>query len=208
MKFGRLLKLAICILSLSVGCARQPGMQEMAPSAANFIANSSAPLFDRRADSSGVSPGTPQRLKEIPSGTLISVKLASSISSATSQAGDTFKAVLAESLLANGQPIAPEGAFLTGAVLAASPFNGEDDLGYVRLALNTITIGGKQRTLQTSGVFVNGGSRSSIRAANSLIEPVTAGSTRAVRSTSALGNVQLAPGRQLTFRLTHLSPEE
>ncbi len=197
------LVLPLSFLFLCIGCARQPGMQEAAPSAANFVTsnddnnNDNHLPFDRSADPEGRYPSASLGTEEIPAGTLVSVRLLSPISSANSRAGDIFKAALAEPILVDGHQIATEGTPLTGAVLAAMAMAGTQEPGYLRLALTTIKISGQPRPIETSGVFVNGRSRYPGLAPSSS-QPIAVGA----HSESRIGDVELSSGRLLTFRLT------
>jgi hypothetical protein len=204
MKHVRFVSLGLPLSFLfCIGCARQPGMQEAAPSAANFVTsnddnNDDNHLpFDRSADLGGRSPSASLRTEEIPAGTLVSVRLLSPISSANSHPGDIFKAVLAESILVDGQQIATEGTPLTGAVLTAVATVGTQEPGYLRLALTTIKISGQPHPIETSGVFVNGRSRYPGLAPSSS-QPIAVGA----HAESRIGDVELASGRLLTFRVT------
>lgn len=197
------LPLSLLFLFLCIGCARQPGVQEAAPSAANFATsnddnnNDSHLPFDRSVDLGGRSPSASLRMEEIPARTLVSVRLLSPISSANSHPGDIFKAVLAESILVDGQQIATEGTPLTGAVLTAVAKADTQEPGYLRLALTTIEISGQTRPIETSGVFVNGRSRYP-GLTPSRSQPIAVGA----HAESRIGDVELPSGRLLTFRLT------
>jgi hypothetical protein len=206
MKRARVFSLALSLLlfcSFSIGCARQFGMQETAPSAANFVTgdnenNNGSPLpFGRATDLEGVSPSASLRAEEIPAGTLVSVRLLSHVSSAKSRAGDIFNAALAEPLFFEGQKIATEGTPLTGAIITTVAAVGTQQPGYLRLALTTIKISGQIRPIETSGVFVNGRNRYSGLSPSSS-RPIAVGA----RLEDRVGDVELAAGRLLTFRLT------
>lgn len=183
----------------SAGCARQPGVPQLSSTASHFTAPERLP-FDRQVESNGISPVASLGIGEIPAGTLLPIKLESNISSATAHTGEPFNAVLAEPLQLDGQTIAPDGALLTGIVLAAKAGEGSNDPGYLRLSLNTITISGKSRTVETSGVFVNGRNRF-VRTHPSSIIP------NAV-SDAHEGDVELSAGRLLTFRVTQSSSQD
>ena len=192
--------LGLFILVLgSAGCARQPGMPQLSSTASHFTSPERLP-FDRQVESNGISPMASLGIGEIPAGTLLPVRLESNISSATAHTGEPFNAVMAEPLQLDGQIVAPDGALLTGTVLAAKAGGGSNDPGYLRLSLNTITISGKSRTVETSGVFVNGRNRS-VRSHPSSIIPNAASDARE-------GDVELSAGRLLTFRVTQSSSQD
>lgn len=91
-------------------------------------------------------------------GTSIYIRLQQPISSSTAEQGQSFSAVLDEALVANGRVVAPEGTAVSGHVVAARKSGRLHDTGYVRLTLSSLTINGKEIPIQTSSVFVEGGS--------------------------------------------------
>jgi hypothetical protein len=80
------------------------------------------------------------------------------LSSAASQSGDSFDAVLDEPIVIDGQTVAPRGAAVTGRVVAAKASGRLQDPGYLRLTLTSIEVNGKALPLQTSSIFAKGGS--------------------------------------------------
>lgn len=94
----------------------------------------------------------------IPQGTPVTVRLQQSISSATAASGDNFDFVLASPLVVNGKTLAEAGAPGTGRVVAARKSGRLHNAGYLRLALATIEVGGKQVPVQSSSVIASGGS--------------------------------------------------
>lgn len=93
----------------------------------------------------------------IPSGTSVEVRLQQSISSASATSGDSFDFVLAEPLVVAEKTIAPAGALGTGRVVAARKSGRLHNSGYLRLALASIEIEGEQVPLQSSSIFISGG---------------------------------------------------
>ena len=94
----------------------------------------------------------------LPAGTPVAVRLQTSVSSARSHPGDTFDAVLDEPLVVDGQTVAPRGAAVRGRVLAARSSGRLHNSGYLRIALVSVTIDGKDVPVQTSSIFAAGGS--------------------------------------------------
>ena len=94
----------------------------------------------------------------VPANTAVYVRLQQSISSATAQSGQSFSAVLDEPLVVEGQTLAPQGAAVTGKVVAARESGHLHNAGYLRITLSSITVKGKSVPLQTNSVFVSGGS--------------------------------------------------
>jgi hypothetical protein len=93
----------------------------------------------------------------VPAGTPISVRLQNSISSASAHPGDSFEAVLDEPLVVDGQTVAPREAPVHGHVVAARHSGRMHNSGYLRIALSSIEVDGKEVPLQSSSIFVMGG---------------------------------------------------
>ncbi len=156
-----LYRVAIISLSLSFlsGCARPP-----ADDGATSSAGSQKLPFDRQPRASGISPS--QALipfaTKLPEGTPISVRLQSSLSSGSSRAGDTFRAILDQPVEIDGLPLVANGSSATGRVLeakAASSAGGFPEDGYLRLVLVSLNVGGREVTIETSSIFAKGGGR-------------------------------------------------
>ena len=94
----------------------------------------------------------------IPQGTPVAIRLQNSISSASATSGDSFDFVLAEPLVVNGKTVAPSGAPGVGRVVAARKSGRLHNAGYLRLALASVEVEGKQVPVQTSSIFISGGS--------------------------------------------------
>lgn len=116
-----------------------------------------APQPPSAADDNDSPPFSKSETAEIAKGTPVFVRLQSSVSSATAETGDTFSAVLDDPLTVEGKTIVPEGADLSVRVVAARKSGQLHRPGYLRLALYSITVNGKQIPIQTTSVFVEGG---------------------------------------------------
>lgn len=93
-----------------------------------------------------------------PVNTAIYVRLQQPISSATVQEGQIFEAVLDEPLRLNDQVLAPQGATVSGKVLAARASGHLHNPGYLRITLASLTINGKAVPIQTDSISVRGAS--------------------------------------------------
>jgi hypothetical protein len=156
MKWGKATSFVVLMLALIMasGCSRQPAQQAADE---NAPADQQLP-FDRPSDKKGISPTSSLRPAAIPAGTPITIRLQSSVSSAASQAGDSFDAVLDEPIIVQGQTVAPRGATVTGKVVDAKASGRLQDPGYLRLTLTEISVNGKSLPIRTSSIFVKGGS--------------------------------------------------
>ncbi len=169
--------------------------------------------FERSSDTAGISPTAYFRPTQIPSGTLLVIHLKDSLSSASALAGDSFTGSLVQPILVRGETLAPIGSMVTGKVLAAGPAQA-DEPGYLRLALQKISIGKASLDLRTSSLFAKAGfSEVDVPAvaATHAVQPVKAAGTlvgaslssgETVRTEHVGANVKLSPQQRLTFRLT------
>jgi hypothetical protein len=88
----------------------------------------------------------------IPTGTVLTVRLGETLSSKQSEAGQTFSATLAEPVEAEGKTVIPSGATASGTVVAAHAAGKFKGASLLQIKLNSITVGGKQRSIETSSV--------------------------------------------------------
>ncbi len=129
----------------------------------------------------------------LPSGTLLTVQLEDSLSTATVHAGDAFTASVAAPLTVDGDTVIERGTTVTGRVESAQSDADHPGLvpgsGYFRLTLSAITVEGRQLVLQTSSLFARGTSQPS---------NVSSPGSPDLRSPV----LQVQKGHRLTFRLT------
>lgn len=153
---------ALLVAAISIGCKSLPGNAQAAngqpaPTATNDTNSTAAnnlPFADHgKADAKAIA----QNLT-IPSGTPVTVRLQSAVSSATSNSGDSFEAVLDAPLTVNGKTLAPAGANVKGTVVAAHPSGHLSDPGMLQLALSSIVIDGKEVEVSSSSVIARGSS--------------------------------------------------
>jgi hypothetical protein len=188
--------------------------------AAPFTAKSSPIVDDGKAT---VKSLVPEEIV-IPSGTAITIRLQNAVSSATSAAGDRFEATLDQPIVIEGETVAPEGAHVFGRVVAARRSGRLVHSGYLRIALSSLSLNGKDVPVQSSSVMVAGASHKRRNLAwigggaggGALIGAIATGGTGALIG-SAIGaaggttaayatgkkDVGFGPERRLTFRLIH-----
>lgn len=221
------------LLVAGIGCGKQHANTPLASTVTNSDAaqkpeQQSAPFASKNnlesttMSSAAKKSPIPEALV-IPSGTAITVRLQNAVSSATSRSGDEFEAVLDQPIVVDGQTIAPEGARVTGRVVAARHSGRLMHPGYLRIALASMTVNGKAITVQSSSVMVAGGSHKRRNLAwigggaggGALIGALATGGSGALIG-SAIGaaggtttafatgkkDVGFGPERRLTFRLT------
>jgi hypothetical protein len=147
--------LSVVLVSFAlVGCSQHQGM----PISEETAASDQHLPFDAASDKGGIFPTGSLTPNAIPAGTPLSVRLRTSLSSATCQPGDSFEAVLDEPVIVRGKMLAPRGAAVTGKVLDAKASGELQEPGYMRLGLISVSLNGQSLPIQTSSIFVKRGS--------------------------------------------------
>jgi hypothetical protein len=204
-------------LSLNQGCARPEPLHPT--NAASSASEQNLPFYPDAGQSSA-SEGARPRLQDhdnvsadpkqatgtglpfhrgsrpsvLPSGTLLTVQLEDSLSTAKVRAGDVFTASVAAPLTIGGETLIARGAAVAGRVESAQLQPDRPGRvsasGYFRLTLKAITVDGRQLALQTSSLFARGTSQPwNVSSSGSPSDPRPDG-------------VLVQKGRRLTFRLT------
>jgi len=206
---------SVLLVMAMVGCGSKTGpnaADQNQPStttvAQNQASNDSMP-FSKRDDGNGAPPFSKRDKDDsksslvpnavtVPAGTPVSVRLQQSVSSASSNAGDSFQATLDEPLVINGQTVAPRGAAAVGKVVQAKSSGRLHDSGYIRLTLASIEINGKQVPVQASSIFVKGANHNKRNLAM-----IGGGAGAGTGGAYATGKKDVGFGaeRKLTFRL-------
>lgn len=153
-------------------------------------------------------PFTDSKPLVVPANTIIYVRLRQSVTSATAQTGQSFAAVLDQPLQVDNQTVAPQGAEISGKVLAARESGRMHTAGYVRITLSSITLNGKTLAMQTNSAIAGG---SSLRNRNLGIAFVKGGAGGAPSSSFQASDPSAASGKKeagfavdsrIGFRLT------
>jgi hypothetical protein len=92
----------------------------------------------------------------IPSGTKLTVRTGSEMSSGTAKVGDRFDASLARDLVVNGKTIAKAGAPVRGKVTHAKSSGRLHDPGELTLRLTSVQVNGKMVPISSSGYHAKG----------------------------------------------------
>jgi len=169
MKRTLILTLAISVMLALSACSHMPDKADASAdnsanattTADNSGSNGALPFSgDKDKEKPGEHKGlfTHEQDLTIPSGTPLTVRLSTAVSSASNHAGDRFEAVLDAPLVVNGKTVAPSGAAVTGKVVAAEESGHLQHPGMIQLALDTITINDKAIPVATSSVIARGAS--------------------------------------------------
>ncbi len=151
----------IAVLALMIGFTLACGKETGIPGDDSATADDPQKMpFDRESRSTGLSPSSSlvPAVSKLPAGTPITIRLQNTVSSASSNAGDSFEGTLDDPIVIEGQTAIPRGAPASGRVLAAKASGRLHDPGYLRIALVSLTVDGKPVAIETSSLFVKGGS--------------------------------------------------
>lgn len=181
----RRIVVALFVLALTAGCSRslrvpdeESSQAGQAPFRATGAANANVPPA-RQGDhpEEGVLPF--QDGQSIPAGTLLTVRLKGTLTSAAIGGNDLFAAVVDQPVTIDGNTIVPRGTAVSGKVEAARISALKPERGYLRLALQSVHLGGVDVPVQTASLFARQGPSADPQAST----------------------VRLEDGRRLTFRL-------
>jgi hypothetical protein len=89
----------------------------------------------------------------VPAGTLLTVRLKSSITAGNSATRKLFQAVIEEPVVIEGNTMIPQGAIVAGRIESSRISKVKPDRGYVRLALESVHVGGLDVPVQTASLF-------------------------------------------------------
>jgi hypothetical protein len=193
---GRRAALVVLCLALSLsGCARseplhrtdaspQASEQKLPfhPDAVHDLASDGThPAVSPDPKSASGLPFRASHPRILAPGTLLTVQLEKSVSTAKVRAGDAFTASVAAPITLDGDTLIKPGTVVSGRIESAQSQPERPGLvprlGYFRLTLTTITVDGRPVALQTSSLFARG-------------------------AVPQFHSVRVPKGRHLTFRLT------
>jgi len=150
---------ALVLVLAASGCSGAPKNSSDQNNLVTADSNGNQNLpFNQDSDKSKkgfLSLGRPENVT-IPAGTAITVRLQSSISSASAHSGESFDAVLDQPLVIEGKTLAAKGAEIKGRVVDAKQSGHLHSSGYLRLTLASLQLNGKMVPVQTSTVFAKG----------------------------------------------------
>ena len=154
-----LLTLTCYVAFATIGCtskppandANNPGNDANNPTASgNASDNSGGAMSSGKTRGTRTSEAAPRLV--VPTGTVITVRLGETLSSKESQPGQSFSASLANPVEVEGRTVIPSGATATGTVVAAHPAGKFKGASLLQIKLDSITVGGRQHSIETSSV--------------------------------------------------------
>jgi hypothetical protein len=101
-------------------------------------------------------PAPGQKSLEIPSGTLIPVRIIDNLSSEKAQVGDTFRGTLDEAIQVNGKELYPKGADVIGRVTDVHATGRLSEPGELDLVLNTVSSGTVAGSINVEPLVIKG----------------------------------------------------
>jgi hypothetical protein len=113
--------------------------------------NSSTPAADNTQPAEKPRPEPPRAIV-IPAGTTLTVRLDQAVGSKISHAGDNFSATLSSPVQVDGRTVIRTGARASGTVVDAKPLGRFAGGASLELQLTSITVDGRDRTIQTAAV--------------------------------------------------------
>lgn len=150
--------LCLLLMSFLVGCSNKGSDQAANTTATNAQPAGSPAATSDAGNAPGAKPPVESERREkptaeavvIPAGTAITVRTENSLSSATSQSGDSFSATLADPIVVGGRDVVPAGAKADGTVAEAQAKGKIKGAASLRLELTSLTIRGTRYPIQTS----------------------------------------------------------
>lgn len=142
---------ALLALSLALGCAKSTTTPATSTEAS---ASPGAAGSDESAAAGGKMAGQKgaAEVLTIPAGTVVSVRLGETLSSKDSQAGQGFSATVAKPVVVDGKTVIEQGASARGTVVDAKGMGHFKGGALLEIRLNSISISGSERTVQTAAV--------------------------------------------------------
>jgi hypothetical protein len=145
----------MALLSLLLALALMVACSKSARSPAGDQQNSAANATNTTSPDASQNPQQPAPVT-VPSGTALTVRMQTPVSSASSQTGETFDAVLDEPLVVHGRTVVPRGAAVRGKVTIARHSGRLHHPGELGLTLVSVAVQGKDIPVETSHVYAKG----------------------------------------------------
>jgi len=147
----------VLMMGLALACGKATGVPD---DGRQSVDDSQKVPFELESQPAAhLTTGLPQPSGSLPEGTAITIRLLKTFSSAQVHGGDHFEGTLEDPISIAGRNVIPRGAAVTGRILAAKASGRKHDPGYLRIALTSLSVDGKSMPIETSSLFVKGGTR-------------------------------------------------
>ena len=145
---------ALLALVLMMGCSKSatPATSTDNNPGATGASSSGASADTKSAANNDAQKPAPAETITIPAGTTIMVRLGETLSSKTSQAGQDFSATIARPVTVDGKTVIAQGASAHGTVVDAKAMGHFKGGALLSVSLNSVTIDGRTRNIQTATV--------------------------------------------------------
>ena len=137
-------------LIFSLGCFSKPPASDTTSTAGDNPGGAMAPNSNMAENSKTASE--PAQPIVIPAGTVLTVRLGETLSSKSSEAGQSFSATVAAPVEAGGRTVIPSGATASGTVVAAHAAGKFKGASLLQIKLDAIAVNGRRHAIQTSSV--------------------------------------------------------
>lgn len=144
--------LSFLLLLTLVACSKPSSDSAANPPDQNTAAPSGGAGGSATADKSAEARGAEGQAVVVPAGTTLTVRLREAVGSKISQSGQSFSATLSSPLEVDGYTVIPAGATARGVVVDAKPLGRFKGGAVLELRLNSITVNGSEKSIETSAV--------------------------------------------------------
>ncbi|MBZ5629972.1 MAG: hypothetical protein LAO06_14025 [Acidobacteriia bacterium] len=147
--------LSVCMISLLIACSKrepQPVTSQGGPSSTTTAAGGAGGTGTTAAKPPDATATKAAEAKMVPAGQHIVVRLGQSVGSKISSAGESFTATVSQPVEVGGKVLIPSGAEATGTVAEAVPLGRFKGGARLRLALNSVKVGGNTYKVETAAI--------------------------------------------------------
>jgi len=145
--------LASFLLLVSVACSSKPATKSATDQSATSSSDGSNSGGGMASTSTDREPMKPvAEAVVVPAGTTVTVRLGEALGSKISSSGQSFTATVATPVQVGGRTVIPAGATASGVVADAKPLGRFKGGAVLQIRLNSITVNGSERPIETSAV--------------------------------------------------------
>jgi hypothetical protein len=153
------LTLTLCLVLSLMACTSRPPATNTTASDPNNPGSSTAtpggamaPSDNNMAETAKPAAAAEPKPIVVPAGTVLTVRLGETLSSKSSEAGQSFSATLTSPVEAGGRTVIPAGATASGTVVAAHAAGKFKGASLLQIRLDAVTVNGRRHSIDTSTV--------------------------------------------------------